>query len=269
MRPRERTGAICCVWSFLAAVLLGGVPIPSLAAPAPVAYWSFNDSSNPAHDDSGLGHGLTIPGTWSAVSGVSGNGIHFDAYGSGTNYGASPRGPYTATAGLGYPGPSGFAVEYWFQLGSAPVQIGVRDYWQHGAGGETFVLRYDPATSLANFEVRTDFTNDNPSIEAAVSGLSGAWVHLLGSYDPVGYTTSLYVNDGLAAQGHLSGPMRSAIAPYFYISGSWHETNAGTIDEVKLYNQSVPEPATLSLLALGGALALLRRRRVAPRTDRP
>ena len=31
----------------------------------------------------------------------------------------------------------------------------------------------------------------------------------------------------------------------------------------------IPEPATLALLALGGALALLRRRRVAPRTDRP
>jgi len=140
------------------------------------------------------------------------------------------------------------------------VQIGVRDYWQHVAGGETFSLRYDPATSLADFEVRSDFTNDNPSIQAAVSGLSGAWVHLLGSYDPAGYTTSLYVNDGLAAQGHLSGPMRSAIAPYFYINGSWHETNEGTVDEVKLYNQSVPEPATLSLLALGGALASLRRR---------
>lgn len=260
MRPRERTGAIGCVCSFLAAALLVGVPTPSLAGPAPVAYWSFNDSGNPGHDDSGQGHDLTIPGTCSAVSGVSGKGIHFDSYGSGTNWGASPRGPYTATAGLGYPGPSGFAVEYWFQLGSASVQIGVRDYWQHVAGGETFVLRYDPATSLADFEVRSDFTNDNLPIEAAVSGLSGAWVHLLGSYDPVGYTTSLYVNDGLAAQGHLSGPMRSAIAPYFYISGSWHETNAGTVDEVKLYNQSVPEPATFLLVALGG-LALRRCRR--------
>lgn len=263
MRPRERTGAIGCVCSFLAAALLVGVPTPSLAGPAPVAYWSFNDSGNPGHDDSGQGHDLTIPGTWSSVAGNSGLGLRVEDYGSfaSPNWGASPLGPYATTSGMGYPTSNGFSVECWILLGSAGSHlVGVRDYWQHVAGGGTFELEYDPTTSKADFYVAYDYTNA-PLLTSSVSGESGQWVHLRGSYDPNGYTTSLYINEVLAAQQNLPAPMRSTIAPYLYVNGTWHNTEAGTIDEVKLYGQATPEPATLSLLALGGAALVARRKK--------
>ncbi|MCP4709673.1 MAG: hypothetical protein GY869_13685, partial [Planctomycetes bacterium] len=35
--------------------------------PQPVAYWSFDDLSDPGHDDTGKGNDLIIPGTYSSV----------------------------------------------------------------------------------------------------------------------------------------------------------------------------------------------------------
>jgi hypothetical protein len=58
---------------------------------------------------------------------------------------------------------------------------------------------------------------------------------LLGTYDPVGYVITLYVNDVRVGQQNMPGPMRSEIAPYLYINGSCHGTTQGTIDEVKIF----------------------------------
>lgn len=264
MRERARRNSL--PFGGVAMLAVGALlflPATLFADPAPIVYYSFSNPNDIGHDDSGNGHDLTIPGTWSSVAGNAGLGLRVEDYGSfvSPNWGSSPLGPYATTSGMGYPTSKGFSVECRILLGSAGSHlVGVRDYWQHVAGGGTFELEYDPTTAKADFYVAYDYTNA-PLLTSSVSGEPGQWVHLRGSYDPNGYTTSLYINDVLAAQQNLPAPMRSTIAPYLYVNGSWHNTTAGTIDEVKLYGQATPEPATLSLLALGGAAVLRRRRK--------
>jgi hypothetical protein len=238
-------------WLFIILLMVTCVANVRANDPA-IAYYSFNNSSNPGHDDSGNGHNLTMSGSWSLVAGVEGLALHTET--SGT------PGPYVSTSGMNYPTQNGFSVGYWFKMGSSSDQIAVRDYWQNVACGETFGLRFDPTSSVADFFVRTDFTNVNETIVSApVTAQSGDWVHLLGVYNPNGYIASLYINDVLRDSKNMSGAMRSQIAPYLWINGGPYGTTQGTIDEVKLYGYAVPEPATLFLLTLGG-LALRRRK---------
>ncbi len=268
----KRMKAVTGVVVAVSALLIGAASVH--ATPNPIVYYSFDDSVNPEIDDSGGGRHLTIPGAWSSVPGAMdldfvqmGNAIDFEQYGGGTNTGSTSWGPCTSTSGLNYPGPGGMTVAFWHKVETDSTPL-VWDYWPHVTAGETFGLGYDQTTEKAWFFARTGFTDPAPRIEADYSTPVGNWVHFAGVYDPSGYTLKLYINGQLAAEDNMPAAMRTTIAPYLFVSGSWHTTVPATVDEVRLYDTAlsavqvealVPEPATLSLLALGG-LAIMRRK---------
>jgi len=216
----------------------------------PALYYSFDDEQRLGRDDSGNGHDLTIPGKAKPVDGVCGGAVQFTGFDRAPNMGQSPQGPHTSTAKLRYPSENGFSVGYYVRMGSTTGGVGVRDYWQHGAGGESFGLRYNAGTGKADFFVRHDF-NQPVSVEADVSGKPGQWVHLLGVYDPQGPRILLYVDGRMVGRAAMPARMRASKPPYLYVSGSWHGTEQSAIDEVVLYDQAVrpitPLPSFLIL----------------------
>jgi hypothetical protein len=221
----------------------------------PIAYYSFDNPANMGHDDSGHGNDLTMSGAWSSVPGISGGAINLEP--------STLVGPNVSTSTLGYPGANGFSVEYWFQYQSG-CETAVRDYG--GLCGETFGLRYTSkvAGGTADFFVRYDYTNptivEMSNLNIYSENDADGWIHLIGSYDPVGYTIKLFVDNMSPVEAHMPAPMRTTLPPYLYINGSSHGTTLGTLDEVKIYNTAIPEPATLSLLLLGGLAAVRRRK---------
>lgn len=239
----------------------------------PLAHWSFDNPSDPYHDDSGNGHDLTIPGAWTSVPGWTktiepehtppGNAIDFADY-----QGGGPRtSNWDSNALMTYPGPDGFTVAFLAKLdpGTKPT---VRDYWQSVAGGEAFVLHGDSA-GMTDFMVRDDFDNDPPPIATDAPAFDGRWVHLAGVYESTGNALKLYINGILRAEGSLPGGMREDMAPYLYVCGSPYGTEHAIVDEVRIYDyglsqpeilQIAPEPGSLALLSLG-VLLLTRRLR--------
>ena len=206
-----------------------------------VAHWSFNDESDPGHDDSGNGNTLTIPYTWNNVDSVSnqyGNAISFDRYlFTQPNLGSVPRGPYISRSKLNYPGPEGFTIMCWAKVKDEHQEF-VRSYWQHRSCGDLFGL-FNHETNKFMFRLRDDFDGVPDDLCFDSSSYIDQWVHLTCVYNPNGYQRLLYVNGELKAIDNLPKQMRSQLPPYFYVSGNWHGTYPETIDEVRIYNKAL------------------------------
>ena len=213
----------------------GGGPSP---LPRPIVYWSFDNTSDPGHDDSGHGHQLTIPCSWTSVPGSSGDAIALEAYGGGTNSGPDPWGPYTSTSGMDYPGISGFTVAFWAKIEDGKTAY-VQDYWQDMDYGETFNLGYQGSGEGITFMVRHDFSNSTPVLQVSSTPYIGQWIHLAGCYETFVGKVKLYVNGRLEDSATLPGEMRTSLPPYLYVNGNWNTTDPGTIDEVRIYNQAL------------------------------
>jgi hypothetical protein len=111
------------IWTILVVLFTTSISFGDLTDGL-VTYWSFDNTGDAGHDDSGNGHSLTIPGPWSSVPGALGSGISFEEYAGGTNWGPSPLGPYTSTSGMGYPSSDGFTVSFWAELSPESETIG-------------------------------------------------------------------------------------------------------------------------------------------------
>jgi len=80
-------------------------------------------------------------------------------------------------------------------------------------------------------------------------------------WDGVNTTISIYVDGQLAATNSIAtGSILGGGDTYIGKIGQGQSSWGGQIDEMRLLNYAIPEPATLGLLAIGG-LALLRRKR--------
>jgi hypothetical protein len=206
--------------------------------PRPIVYWSFDNPSDPGHDDSAHGHQLIIPCSWTNVPGHAGDAIALEAYGGGTNSGPDPWGPYTSTLGMDYPGISGFTVAFWAKIEDGKTAY-VQDYWQDTDYGETFNLGYQGGGEGITFMVRHDFSNSTPVLQVSSTPYIGQWIHLAGCYESKVGKVKLYVNGRLEGSATLPGEMRTSLPPYIYVNGNWDTTDPGTIDEVRIYNQAL------------------------------
>ena len=89
----------------------------------------------------------------------------------------------------------------------------------------------------------------------------GQWVHLIATYDSVAGESKIYLDDVLVSQVAIAPGRIVDIGNYTLggnaLFGRWFD---GQIDDLKIYDYAIPEPATISLLVLG-ASALIRRRK--------
>ena len=89
----------------------------------------------------------------------------------------------------------------------------------------------------------------------------GQWVHLIATYDSVAGESKIYLDDVLVSQVAIAPGRIVDIGNYTLggnaLFGRWFD---GQIDDLKIYNYAIPEPATMTLFALGMA-ALIRRKK--------
>ncbi|HBG28090.1 MAG: hypothetical protein A2Y10_16905 [Planctomycetes bacterium GWF2_41_51] len=87
------------------------------------------------------------------------------------------------------------------------------------------------------------------------------WVHLIATYDSVAGEAKIYLDDVLVSQVAIAPGRVVDIGNYTLggnaLFGRWFD---GQIDDLKIYNYAIPEPATISLLVVGIS-ALIRRRK--------
>ncbi len=228
---------------------------------AVVGYWSFDDPCNPGRDDSGNVNDGTVYGATWVTPGKVGGALSFDGTDDYVEVQDSPSLNPT----------NEITVEAWYKTVSfsgngnnAIVDKGysshTNPYYQYhlGVTGDQYPSSqagfcFDITVGGNRYVVRTGanfWTVDN-------------WYHIIGTYD--GSSVNLYVNDILVDSKPASGTMTDynsnvRIGGFNNLERVDIDYLPGIVDEVRIYNHAVPEPATLLLLGLG-SLALLRKRR--------
>jgi Concanavalin A-like lectin/glucanases superfamily/PEP-CTERM motif len=242
-----------------------------------VAYYAFDETSGTvAHDSVG------------SVNGTLAGSAAFDP-GAGINGGGAislskTTGDYV-TMGDNFNFTTSFSLQVWVKLspGDTESEIPVARHW---------------ATHVAGYALGINNTGDNGSPEPngtahfyatyPTSGDSttlvndGKWHQLVGTYDSLTDTTSIFV-DGVFQNSMVGAGLPSADAPFMVggirsPGGSLESTYTGLVTDVGIWDtaltsdqvasiyfstlNSVPEPASLVMASIGFvALAVLMRRR--------
>jgi len=227
-----------------------------------VGYWSFDNASDPGHDDSGNGNHGTVYGAVSTV-GVLGNAMSFDGLG---DYIAIPDDPSLDLV-------SEYSLRAWIKPGNL-------------AGWTRSILmkRASPYASL-NYELYQHYGEIHSffydgGFRGAKTGsvlTSGVWHDLVTTWD--GVYMKIYMDGVLrATSDDLSAYSPATNDLAIDVGGEVSQTNwwfYGAIDEVAIYNQAltqaevenlhsavIPAPGALLLGSLGmGLVGWMRRRR--------
>jgi hypothetical protein len=229
---------------------------------AAVGYWSFDNSGNPGQDGSGYGNDGTVYGATWITPGKIGGALSFDGSNDYVEVQNSPSLNPT----------SEIRVEAWYKTvsfsGNGNNAIVDKGYSSHTSPYYQYHLgvtgdQYPNHTAGFCFNVTA-----GGILYSARTGANfwtpGNWYHIIGTYD--GSSVNLYVNDVLIDSTPASGAMTDynsnvRIGGFNNLERVDIDYLPGIVDEVRIYNYAVPEPATLLLLGLG-SLTLLRKRRV-------
>jgi hypothetical protein len=238
-------------------VVLLAARLPVQAAPTPDAHYPFSGDAN---DASGNGHHATVYG---ATLCPDGSGVANSAYSlDGNDYIAAPTSPTVTTSATFatwvYMNPGG-EVGYIMNKGTYLVP-------------ETYSLTINRPTPEAfpRLQARVNAGGVYYWATSDEELLEEVWTHVAGVYDGDGSGLTLYVNGHPVANTPAPGSLDQNTEPLVFGGdvgnpGSFIE---GRIDEVRIYDEAltqsqvmalVPEPVTLSLLALAVG-AVMRRR---------
>ncbi|MEX2214806.1 MAG: LamG domain-containing protein [Phycisphaeraceae bacterium] len=289
MRNRIATWALPCLFTLIATASASAVTYEqAVLADNPIAYWQLNEAAGSTSVvDTVAGRVATVignpvlgsPGPSSDFPGIGSTGntaVAFDGSGDALETSGVNNVPY---------GAGDYSVELWFQASFASTSINRDLFSATNAGGHGTLLEIQPVSGTGR---RLRFLHRAPT------GSSGGqdvfftlpgngdpfwdtFHHLVGVKDDITGGMVLYL-DGIAVGANTPSGNFGATAMTIDIGrlvpGSNLRDFLGTIDEVAIYTQAlsasqvaahfaaafVPEPASISLLLIGGA-ALLRRRR--------
>ncbi len=242
------TSVIVVAMATCAGTALGVTLDPEALPSDPVAYYPFNGDAN---DESGNGYdgivyGATLcddrfgnPNSAYSFPGPNDR-IEVPTYPSITTAVSIAAWVYPKEAEDGRHG--GYIV-----INSTYLNYGTYDF---GVNDDLY-----PAVSVFIDRVRYQlFSSEALSFDT--------WAHIAGIYDGNEGELTIYVNGTERGRLAVSGTLDpSPYSLYFGVDlGNPLTSWGGDIDEVRIYDYAIPEPATLSLLALGG-LALIRRRK--------
>jgi len=213
---------------------------------AVVGYWSFDDSGNPGQDNSSNGNDGTVYGaTWITPGKING-GLSLD----GTDDYVSVDDDATLDI------TDELSIEAWVRTAidmDTNPRMQIVDKGEHLGTGEGYMLmiyngdlygRVNKVSGTACIYEYPDDKNWHHVVYTFKSGEQKLYI----DGNPVVSKTQI-ATIGTNDQGLLIG---NGVNRSYY----WN----GEIDEVRIYNHAIPEPATLFLVGLGG-LALLRKRK--------
>jgi hypothetical protein len=205
-----------------------------------IAYWSFDNPSDPGHDDSGNGEDGTVYGATSTSGKVS-NALSFDGVDDWVDI------------------PDDISPEY-ITLAAWIYPTGVYDIGDHGspiitketgAGvppwSDSFAwrLRITPYTHKLQLQCFTSTGVGGGSVISDEELEMGKWYHVAGTYD--GINTRVYINENL--EGSYNAPISEPLVTSTLPTGIGHLPNwsvqwfDGIIDEVRIYDRAlVPGP---------------------------
>jgi hypothetical protein len=230
---------------------------------AMVGHWQFDNSADvgQATVSSNL---ETVGNAAYSASGVVGGALALDGAG------AYLRVDVSDTLATGMPiGDSSFTLAAFIKTSTA-ANDGIIGWGNYGTGSQVNAFRTDGGSggSLNTYS----WGGGVDYIAAAPNIFNGEWHHVAATYDSATSTKHLYYDGAEIGPGKvLSGDLAVGAANFRIGTTNFAEYLTGLLDDVRVYDTvlseaeigdlaAAPEPATMSLLALGG-LAILRRRR--------
>lgn len=219
-----------------------------------IAHWSFEDTGSTTTDSIG-GRVLNLNGTTSRASGISGNALNFDGFGTASNMALGLfAGDSTQNITLSF----WFNTTNWTSPGANPEVYNLSSTFLQNEGNRLVLYPNYPSTGLALDGDGATF----PSV--------GLWYH--SAFTIGGGQIKSYLNGALVDSQAFGG---SLPASWLVLAGDSPSTSGfvlnyhGRIDEFKIYNealsstqindlfnnpggvQAVPEPTSLAIFALG------------------
>jgi hypothetical protein len=266
-----RVLAMAAVVLTLASVAQAGV----ISMTDVIAYYSFDDGSSLAADNSGHNYGGTITGTITSVAGISGGAAYFDP--SVTSYINLPNSQIKADGNCPT---SSFSLNAWVKYSSNTAQE-IFSAQSDAAGSSGMVihteLRPDRSTKSDRFVVRDNTGSDIGSFyDEPNCPEAGVWHNVSMVYDEGAASMKFYIDGDL--KGSYTPPNPKDIDTWDLMARIGATANdasrpyTGAMDELYLFKRvltpteihtlaSVPEPSSIVLLVGAGLSALLFWRR--------
>jgi len=242
----------------LASIVLAGAMTLGLSGKTNaglIGEWNFNEGSGSvAYDSGGQGRDGTINGA-TYVGGKDGTGLYFN----GNSYVEIPN-----TSDLHFH--SGFTLSAWVKFDTYNADNMIVGKHISGIVSGYFLNIFD--NKLTFYVSNAPLPGNKDRLKTPNNYNDNEWHHIVGVYD--GVSQYLYVDEKLISQQEQT--YSSINSANIRIGGVFQgEHNAGvigSIDEVKIYDttipeppNTVPEPSILGLLALGGLGVLAKKKR--------